>query len=510
MKLRGRIAVSFMVVMIIPLILINIAFFTIIKTRFSLIDERAEVKTNSIITSISNPISYISRLIARDYSELLTNLKQSPERLEDKEYLDDFSKKIIKKYSYVYVLKGNKLIYGKNMELYKRFGHEFSVYTSEGEESRGYFEEDGFHVIVRFLGTSESRLNVFFVTNISELEIESKLAWGQLIASFVVIMLITGLVLSYWLYKSVAKPIESLRNSTKDIIAGDLNTEITKHKKDEIGDLADDFNNMREHVKELLSDNLAKKQNMREMIVNISHDLKTPLTVIKSYAEGLREGVASTPEKQDKYLSIIYSKAVEMNSLIDELSTYAKIDMDEVSYNFRVIDINEYLKEGLEEIKTDLEINDFEVYFNPYKGGSLTAIADVDQLKRVINNLISNSKKYAAKDRKGRIDIRVDSVQKFVKISVEDNGIGIPAESLTKVFERLYRVDESRNSKIGGSGLGLAIVKKIIEDHNGKIWAESVLGKGTKIIMLLRNAQFTTTDEVEKNRLQSSNFKYVM
>ena len=324
------------------------------------------------------------------------------------------------------------------------------------------------------------------------------------------IMLITGLVLSYWLYKSVAKPIESLRNSTKDIIAGDLNTEITKHKKDEIGDLADDFNNMREHVKELLSDNLAKKQNMREMIVNISHDLKTPLTVIKSYAEGLREGVASTPEKQDKYLSIIYSKAVEMNSLIDELSTYAKIDMDEVSYNFRVIDINEYLKEGLEEIKTDLEINDFEVYFNPYKGGSLTAIADVDQLKRVINNLISNSKKYAAKDRKGRIDIRVDSVQKFVKISVEDNSIGIPAESLTKVFERLYRVDESRNSKIGGSGLGLAIVKKIIEDHNGKIWAESVLGKGTKIIMLLRNAQFTTTDEVEKNRLQSSNFKYVM
>ena len=119
MKLRGRIAVSFMVVMIIPLILINVAFFTIIKTRFSLIGDNAEVKTNSIITSISNPISYISRIIAVDYSELLANLNTNPERLEDKEYLDNFSQRIIKKYSYIYVLKGDKLIYGKNMELYK-------------------------------------------------------------------------------------------------------------------------------------------------------------------------------------------------------------------------------------------------------------------------------------------------------------------------------------------------------------------------------------------------------
>ena len=508
MKLRGRIAVSFMVVMIIPLILINVAFFTIIKTRFSLIGDNTEVKTNSIITSISNPISYISRIIAVDYSELLANLNTNPERLEDKEYLDNFSQRIIKKYSYIYVLKGDKLIYGKNMELYKKFGHEFPVYTSEGEESRGYFEEDGFHVVVRFLGASGSRLNVFFLTNISELETETKLAWSQLIASFVLIMLITGLLLSYWLYKSIAKPIESLRNSTKNIIEGDLNTGIIKHRKDEIGDLTDDFNNMREHVQELLEDNLSKKQKMKEMIVNISHDLKTPLTVIKSYAEGLREGVANTPEKQNKYLSIIYSKATEMNSLIDELSTYAKIDMDEVLYNFIVLDINEYLEEGFEEIRTDLEINNFDVYFHPYLGGNLSVIADADQFKRVINNLISNSKKYASKDRKGRIDIRVGTMQNFVRISVEDNGIGIPGDSLAKVFERLYRVDESRNSKISGNGIGLAIVKKIIEDHSGKIWAESVEGEGTKMIMLLRNARFTTIEEVEENRLQNSKRKF--
>ena len=288
-----------------------------------------------------------------------------------------------------------------------------------------------------------------------------------------------------------------------------MDTEVTGHKKDEIGELSADFNNMRRHIKELLKDNLKKKQNMKEMIVNISHDLKTPLTVIKGYTEGLREGVANTPEKQDKYLSIIYSKAVEMNSLIDELSTYAKIDMDEISYNFITLDINEYLEEGFEEIRTDLEINDFEVYFHPYEE-KLEVIADADQLKRVINNLVSNSKKYAANDRKGRIDIRVSPKSDFVKIELEDNGIGIPKDSLTKIFERMYRGEESRNSKIGGSGLGLAIVKKIIEDHNGRVWAESTEGQGTKIIILLRNAEFTTSKEILNKKEQNRSNKLFM
>ena len=151
-------------------------------------------------------------------------------------------------------------------------------------------------------------------------------------------------------------------------------------------------------------------------------------------------------------------------------------------------------------------------YLDSHSTGDIVSrvIADADQFKRVINNLISNSKKYASKDRKGRIDIRVEAVQKFVMISVEDNGIGIPKERLARVFERLYRVDESRNSKIGGSGLGLAIVKKIIEDHSGRVWAESNDGDGTKIVILLRNARFTTIKEVEENRLQNNNLKYIM
>ena len=509
MKLRGRIGVSFMVVMIIPLILITVAFFTIVKIRFSLVDDTNEQSTN-IITSISNPISYISRLTAKEYSELVKCFEDTPELLKDGKYLDKFSERVSKKYSYIYITKNGKLVYGKNKELYGKINYAFPTYVSEGEESREYVKDDGIPVIVRYIGTSKKGLSVFFVTNILELETETKLAWGQLIASFVLIMLLTGLVLSYWLYKSVAEPIDGLRNYTRNIIKGDLNTEIKKHKNDEIGDLVDDFNNMREHINMLLEDNRAKKRMTREMIVNMSHDLKTPLTVIKGYAEGLKEGVANTPMKQEKYVSIIYSKVAEMNSLIEELSTYAKIDSDAINYNFIAIDINEYLREGFEEIKADLEMNDFDVNFRPYSWGKLYVIADAAQLKRVINNLISNSKKYAAKDRKGKIEISVGIMQEFVSIAIEDNGIGIPKESLKKVFERLYRVDESRNSKIAGSGLGLAIVKKIIEDHSGRIWAESANGEGTKIVILLRNAEFATIKEVEQNRLQNNELYYLM
>ena len=156
-----------------------------------------------------------------------------------------------------------------------------------------------------------------------------------------------------------------------------------------------------------------------------------------------------------------------------------------------------------------MEINDFEVYFHPYEE-KLEVIADADQLKRVINNLVSNSKKYAANDRKGRIDIRVSPKSDFVKIELEDNGIGIPKDSLAKIFERMYRGDESRNSKIGGSGLGLAIVKKIIEDHNGRVWAESTEGQGTKIIILLRNAEFTTSKEILNKKEQNRSNKLFM
>ncbi len=498
MRLRGRINIAFVVIMIIPLALISLAFFVILKSRFSPVNP--STVGGGLITSIVNPISYINSLIADDYKELNTAVNYNNEKLSDTEYLDTVSRRLEDKYSYIYIVKDKKLVYSQNTELYDKIKEEILGYQSELTDISEYIEYDDFDIIVRYMSTKDKLTKVFLITNMAELELEAKLAWIQLFISIFISMLVTALTLSYWLNRSIERPIGTLRNFTKGIIDGDLDTEIDLNGEDEIGELYRDFDDMRKHLKKLLDENENKEKDMREIIVNMSHDIKTPLTAIKSYTEGLREGVANTREKQDKYLSTIYSKTVEMTSLIDELNTYARINNNDIPYNFAKIDINDYLEDGIQENRADLEINNIDIYFYPSGDEKLEVIADPEQFSRVFNNIVSNSKKYASKERNGKIDISVADLGEFVRIEVEDNGIGIDKENLPRIFDRLYRVDESRNSKVGGSGIGLAIVKKIVEEHSGEVWAESVKDKGTKIIVLLRNAAHTSVEKVAEAR----------
>ncbi len=223
----------------------------------------------------------------------------------------------------------------------------------------------------------------------------------------------------------------------------------------------------------------------KELISNISHDLKTPITAIKGYVEGIMDGVASSPERLDKYIKTIYNKANDMDRLIDELTFYSKIDTNKVPYHFSRIHIVDFFTDCAEEVGLDLESRNISFSFVNNVSPSTLVIADVEQLKRVINNIISNSVKYLGK-KDGRVDIRLLDEGDFIRLEIEDNGIGIAKKDLPFIFDRFYRTDLSRNSSKGGSGIGLSIVKKIIEDHGGKIWAMSTEGEGTILIMILR------------------------
>ena len=226
----------------------------------------------------------------------------------------------------------------------------------------------------------------------------------------------------------------------------------------------------------------------KELISNISHDLKTPVTAIKGYAEGIMDGVADTPEKMDKYIRTIYNKANEMDRLINELTLYSKIDTNRIPYNFNTIPVNAYFDDCADELSLELESRGVEFgYFN-YVDTEVKIIADAEQLKRVINNIVNNSMKYMDKE-KAKINLRVKDVGDFVQVELEDNGKGIATKDLTNIFERFYRTDASRNSSKGGSGIGLSIVKKIIEEHGGKIWATSREGTGTTMYFVLRKYQ---------------------
>ena len=241
---------------------------------------------------------------------------------------------------------------------------------------------------------------------------------------------------------------------------------------------------MRVQLKKQIDTRLQYEQDTIELISNISHDLKTPLTAIKGYTEGILDGVADTPEKQKKYLRTIYTKAADMAVLVDELSFFSKIDTNIVPYNFKIINADNFFNDCVEEMSLDTEVKNVTLDYISKLKPDQCIIADLEQLRRVMNNLIGNSVKYMDKE-EGSIVILAEDIGDSVKISVQDNGSGIDEKDIPFIFDRFYRADSSRNSKKGGTGLGLAITKKIIEDHNGTISAKSFPGKGTSISFTL-------------------------
>lgn len=306
--------------------------------------------------------------------------------------------------------------------------------------------------------------------------------------SIICILILTAMVLVLWVYGSMIRQINRLQDAAKRVQSGDLDFELKPEGNDEMGQLIQAFEDMRVRLKENAEEKIQSDRESKELISNISHDLKTPITAIKGYVEGIRDGVADTPEKMDKYLGTIYNKANEMNLLINELTLYSKIDTNRIPYNFAPISVNAYFDDCAEDLAMELEAKNVEFgYFN-YVDSDQMIIADPEQLKRVINNIVSNSLKYTERDKR-KINLRVKDVGDFIQVELEDNGKGIAAKDLPHIFERFYRTDASRNSSKGGSGIGLSIVKKIMEDHGGKVWATSKENIGTVMYFVLRKYQ---------------------
>ena len=197
------------------------------------------------------------------------------------------------------------------------------------------------------------------------------------------------------------------------------------------------------------------------------------------------DGVADTPEKMDRYIKTIYNKTNDMDKLINELTFYSKIDTNRIPYTFDRINVSAYFNDCVDEIYDELTAKNIKLQYFNYVESDVKIIADVEQMKRVINNIISNSIKYMDKEQ-GIIIIRIKDVGDFIQVEIEDNGKGIGVKELPYIFDRFYRTDASRNSKQGGSGIGLSIVKKIVEDHGGQIWANSKENTGTVMCFVLR------------------------
>lgn len=336
--------------------------------------------------------------------------------------------------------------------------------------------------------------SLFFVTDASSLARFVRSSYPLLFIGLILILIVTNGLLTYFVSKSIIRPIRELQKAAKQIKEGDLNNPIEAMSKDELGQLAQGFDEMRIRLKTSIEKQLAYEENRKELIANISHDLKTPITTIKGYVEGIRDGVANSPEKMDRYIQTIYTKSINLDHMIDELFLYSKLDLQRLPFYFERFRFDHYLQDFVEELRFDLEEMKVEISLTIDKSGDYLITGDREHLKRVITNIVDNSLKYIDKVDK-KLSFSLSTLDSHILFKMEDNGPGIAEENLPLIFDRFYRADLARGTEIGGSGLGLSIAKRIIDGHQGAIWAESKKGQGTTILFTLKKAG----DDHEKN-----------
>lgn len=208
------------------------------------------------------------------------------------------------------------------------------------------------------------------------------------------------------------------------------------------------------------------------MITGISHDLRTPLTTIMGYLDGLLDGIADTPEKRQRYLQAIKTRTVNLVSLVDSLSEYSRLDAD-FHYHMEETDFKDYVEKYLELVRPDMENQQVQIEYICGKGGFMVRL-DREEFKRIFNNLFANTVRYRRKENsRVMISLKRTLEGNNAEMVFLDDGPGVPEGSLEQIFDSFYRVDDSRNSAEKGNGIGLAVVREIILGHGGTIRAEN-------------------------------------
>ena len=490
MKFRTKLLMVIISLMVLPLLLAYLGLVIFGGVQFRSIQNNSDKHLATDVFS-ATAIQIFDDMTEEIQEKLQQMAMENPDQFRDEAVLDAVNRDLAQVYSYLVVSRGGEAIYcGDTRDSLSWLPEANHGKESVPEPEKGHlFFFD--HRLIQchdMVFSDGAPGSIFIVTGTNRLGQGIKTVFTQVFLMIFAVIAVVALLTVAWIYREMVHPIHLLQTATKEIREGNLDFEVPVADKGEIGDLCRDFEQMRQHLKETMEEKVQFDSESKALISNISHDLKTPVTTIKGYAEGILDGVASSPEKVEKYIRTIYNKANDMDRLIDELTLYSKIDTNRIPYTFAKINIAEYFRDCVEERGIELEARNIELgYFN-YLDDDVIVIADAEQLRRVVNNIIGNSAKYMDK-KKGIINIRLKDVGDFVQVEIEDNGKGIGAKDLPYVFDRFYRTDSSRTSSTGGSGIGLSIVRKIIEDHGGKIWATSKEGIGTVMCFVLRKYQ---------------------
>lgn len=338
-------------------------------------------------------------------------------------------------------------------------------------------------------------IEVFLITNIDMLttylvETESSLAsfagifrMGTLTTILYVILGIGIFTVTFLLLQRKSlKYIGKIAMAVQNISEGDLNTEIEVLGDDEFSMIAANLNRMEADIRELMDKEREAERTKNELITNVAHDLRTPLTSIIGYLELLSKGVPLTREMQQKYIDIVYTKAKRLEKLIEDLFGFTKMNYGKISMNVGKVDIVKLLGQLLEEFYPSFADKDLTYELTSNVPAQIIS-ADGNLLARLFDNLINNAIKYGAEGKK--VLVKIMAEEEIVTISVTNYGYVIPEDELPLIFNKFYRVEQSRSTTTGGTGLGLAIAKSIVDMHGGTISVTSDLN-GTVFTVKLK------------------------
>ena len=286
----------------------------------------------------------------------------------------------------------------------------------------------------------------------------------------IAVLVIMSQIFTGNLVKHIMEPLDELAAGAKRIRENDLTEDINYSGDIEFENVCDTFNKMQKHILREQEKNRKYEKARTDMIAGISHDLRTPLTAIRGTIKGLMDGIASTPEKQDRFLETAYRRTGEMDLLLNQLFYLSKIETGNMPITLRKIEISSFIKNYVQ-AKQGLMETGKEELVEETKEITAEVAVDPEQLQRIFDNLLENSRKYGEKvPLKMKIGLRKTPGGILIRFS--DNGVGVPENKLPYVFDEFYRVDESRNKK-EGNGLGLYIVKYLIEAMGGTVRAET-------------------------------------
>lgn len=280
----------------------------------------------------------------------------------------------------------------------------------------------------------------------------------------------------------IADTLDTLRQAADNLREGELDFEILSCQEQELDELSQSLEGVRQRLKAAAVAEAAAQEERGLLMANLSHDMRTPITAIKGYVEGIRDGIANTPEKQAHYLDIVTSKTVVLEKLVRNMSDFSEYELGRMQYHFEFVDLSPFLADLGEEYQMEVQSAGMTFTWD-IPPGPFVVTADRNKIKRVLDNLLSNAIKYGKPG--GAIDLTAEEYEKGLVIQLTDNGKGIGAEALRHVFDSFFREDTARSSAVPGSGLGLAICRSIVESHHGKIWLTSEEGAGTRAFVYL-------------------------